>query len=315
MGKKIILGISILIQFLNIGCQAQNDKKTMEQIISDIKSQVKTYSETPVYTVQMNKQGCKMVLEMRDNVDYRMVENNGESMMLPLNAMITKSGPQTAIVKIYPKDGDEFISKYAHVKLTFYHAPNKNSRLSEYKKITEFELPSGLEEKKLPYYETKIQFAATVPFDYSKELAEAKDLKTVPNIEQKVVQKYNEIRNACENLNSLAYNKYLVHSSALVYNTTYTSKEQIEEKETSGDLLALVDPQVKKRSFTPIQNYSVQYYANGKIIALWQKNHHPILHLKGEVAPSKEGSEAKSFEAGDPIFLYLPKNAEGLQVW
>ncbi|MFC3361560.1 hypothetical protein ACFOG5_00025 [Pedobacter fastidiosus] len=80
-------------------------------------------------------------------------------------------------------------------------------------------------------------------------------------------------------------------------------------------MLALVDPQVKKRSFTPIQNYSVQYYANGKIVALWQKNHHPILHLKGEVASSKEGSEAKPFEAGDPIFLYLPKNAEGLQVW
>ncbi|MFC3361559.1 hypothetical protein ACFOG5_00020 [Pedobacter fastidiosus] len=205
-------------------------KKQWNKLLAISKSQVKTYSETPVYTVQMNKQGCKMVLEMQDNVDYRMVENNGESMMLPLNAMITKSGPQTAIVKIYPKDGEEFISKYAHVKLTFYHAPNKNSRLSEYKKITEFELPAGLEEKKLPYYETKIQFAATVPFDYSKELVEAKDLKTVPNIEQKAVQKYNEIRNACENLDSLAYNKYLVHSSALVYNTTYTSTEQIEER-------------------------------------------------------------------------------------
>jgi hypothetical protein len=315
MGRKIILGISILIQFLNIGCQAQNDKKTMEQIISDIKSQVKTCSETPVYTVQMNKQGCKMVLEMQDNVDYRMVEDNGESMMLPLNAMITKSGPQTAIVKIYPKDGEEFISKYAHVKLTFYHAPNKDSRLSDYKKITEFELPPGLEKKKLPYYETKIQFAATVPFDYSKELVEAKDLTSIPNIEHEVVKKYDEIRKACEKLDSIAYNKFLIHSSALVYNTTYTAPDQIEEREMSGGLLALVDPQIKNRQFTPIQNYVIQYYANGKIVALWQKNHNPLLYLKGEVSSKKEGDAAKPFEAGDPIFLYLPKNSEGLQVW
>lgn len=315
MGKKFLTGVLILIQALSIGCRAQNDKKEMEQIIIDIKSQVKTYNETPVYTVQINKQGCKLVLEMEGSVDYRMVENNGESMMLPLNAMITKSGPQTAIVKIYPKDGESLLSKYAHVKLTFYNAANKNSGLTDYKKITEFELPAGLEEKKLPYFETKIQFNATVPFDYSKELAEAKDLKSIPNIEQKVVQKYNEIRKSCENLDSIAYNKFLIHSSALVYNTTYTAPDQIEEREMSGGLLALVDPQIKNRQFSPIQNYVIQYYANGKIVALWQKNHNPLLYLKGEVSSKKEGGAAKPFEAGDPIFLYLPKSSEGLQVW
>jgi len=315
MSKKFIMSISILIQILSIGCQAQNDKKEIKQIVSDIKSEVKNYNETPVYTTQINKQGCKLVMEMEGNVDYRMVENNGESMMLPLNAMIAKSGTQTAIVKIYPKDGESFLSKYAHVKLTFYNAANKNSRLSEYKKIAEFELPAGLEEKKLPYFETKIQFNATVPFDYSKELVEAKDLKSIPNIEQKVVQKYNEIRKACENLDSIAYNKFLIHSSALVYNTTYTTPDQIEEREMSGGLFALVDPQIKNRQFTAIQDYVIQYYANGKIVALWQKNHNPLLYLKGEVSSKKEGGAAKPFEAGDPIFLYMPKSSEGLQVW
>lgn len=312
MGKRIFICIAIFTQMLNIGCHAQNDKKEMEQTISDIKSKVVNYSETPVYTAQINKQGCKLILEMEGNVDYRMVENNGESMMLPLNVMLTRSGLQTAIIKIYPKDGETYLSKYAHVKVTFYNAPNKNSGLSDYKKIAEFELPLGLGEKKLPYYETRIQFNANVPFDYSKELAEAKELKSIPNIEQKVEQKYSEIRKACENLDSAAYNKFLVHSSAVVYNTTYTSPDQIHQKETSGGFLALVDPQVKNRQLLPIEDYVVQYYANGKIVALWQKNHNPLLYLKGEI----NGKDTiRPFETGDPIFLYMPKNSESLQVW
>ena len=307
--------MAILIQASSIGCQAQDDKKEIEQIVNDIKSEVQNYSETPVYTAQIEKQGCKLVLEMVGNVDYRMVENNGESMMLPLNAMITKSGSQTAIIKIYPKDGENFLSKYAYTKLIFYYATNKSARREDYKKLAEFELPAGLEEKKLPYFETKIQFDATVPFDYNRELVEAKDLKSIPGIEQKVVQKYNEILKACENLDSIAYNKFLIHSSALVYNTTYTAPDQIEEREKSGSLLALVDPQIKDRQFSPLQNYTIQYYANGKIVALWQKNHKPMLYLKGKVSSKKDGVGAKPFEAGDPIFLYLPKNADGLQVW
>lgn len=307
--------MAILIQASSIGCQAQNDKTEMEQLVKDIKSEVKNYSETPVYTAQIEKQGCKLVLEMVGNVDYRMVENNGESVMLPLNAMITKSGLQTAIVKIYPKDGENFLSKYAYAKLIFYNAANKSARRTDYKKLAEFELPAGLEEKKLPYFETKIKFDANVPYDYNRELVEARDLKSIPGIEQKVVQKYNEIRKACENLDSIAYNKFLVHSSALVYNTTYTAPDQIEKREMSGNLLALVDPQIKDRQFAPIQNYIIQYYANGKIVALWQKNYNPLLYLKGKVSSKKDGVGAKPFEAGDPIFLYLPKNADGLQVW
>lgn len=307
--------MAILIQASSIGCQAQDDKKEIEQIVNDIKSEVKNYSETPVYTAQIEKQGCKLVLEMVGNVDYRMVENNGESMMLPLNAMITKSGSQTAIIKIYPKDGENFLSKYAYTKIIFYYAANKSARRADYKKLAEFELAAGLEEKKLPYFETKIQFDAAVPFDYNRELVEARDLKSIPGIEQKVVQKYNEILKACENLDSIAYNKFLIHSSVLVYNTTYTAPNQIEEREKSGSLLALVDPQIKDRQFSPLQNYTIQYYANGKIVALWQKNHKPLLYLKGKVSSKKDGVGAKPFEAGDPIFLYLPKNADGLQVW
>ncbi|WP_129715003.1 hypothetical protein [Pedobacter sp. SYP-B3415] len=313
MKKDILVCALVLVHLLNGGCNAQNEKKEMKETIDVIKSGVQTYKETPVYTVQINKQGCRLVLEMRGNVDYRLTENNGESMMLPLNAMITGSGPQTALVKIYPKEGDAYLTKYAHVTLNFFHAPDRQSRLSEYKTIASFELPGGLEEKKLPYYETTVQFTAKVPFDYAAELNAATDLKSIPDIDEKVRAKYNQIRRVCENLDSAAYNKYLAHSSALVYNTTYTDAAQIEKSEASSSPLAMVDPQVKNRSFLPIQDVVTQYYANGKIVALWQKNLAPALYMKGEVA-SKDGG-SKPVEAGDPIFLYLPKGSSELQVW
>ena len=129
-------------------CKGQEKEQQMDKITEEIIKLVHQYPTTPMYSLQMNKQGCKLVVEMENNVDYRLVENNGESIMIPLNVMITKSGKQRLKVKIYPKEGDQYLTKYAHVQINIFNAPNKNSSLKDYAKIAEFTLPQGLEEKK-----------------------------------------------------------------------------------------------------------------------------------------------------------------------
>ncbi len=308
MKTKINNLLSVLILLLMTSCKGQNKELTMEKITEEILKLVHSYNTTPVYSMQMNKQGCKLIVEMEDNLDYRLTENTGTSIMLPLNVMISKSGKQTAIIKIYPKEGDPYITKYAHAKITIYNAPNKDSGLKDYKKIAEFTLPEGLEEKKLPYYEHTIVFDATVPFDYAKELNHSQNLKNIPSIEQKVVKKYEEVRNICEQYDFIKYNELLIHNSGLVYNATYTSVEEIKKKESKNQF-GMVEKGLADRKLLPIKDYYIQYYANDKIVALWQKNHEPMLYVTGQTPSGKE------YKSGDPLFLYMPEGSNELKAW
>ena len=299
--------ISLFVMMLVSSCQGQEKEKKMEKEKEEIINSIHSYSTTPVYSLQMNKQGCKLVVEMENNVDYRLTENRGESIMLPLNVMITKSGKQTLKIKIYPKDGDQYITKYAHVKINIFNAPDKSSSLKDYKKIAEFTLPEGLESQKLPFYEHTIDFDAKVPFDYSKELDKAVALNKIPNIEELVVKKYNEVRTICEKSDIAAYTSLSAHSAALVYNATYTDIQEVKNK--SENQYGIVDSKLKNRTFIPIENYYMQFYANNKIVELWQRNHNPLLYLKGE------NSAGKVIEGGDPLFLYMPEGSNELKAW
>ncbi|MBP2616012.1 hypothetical protein [Chryseobacterium jejuense] len=301
MSKNLYL----LFFLINIGAFACSN--IYGQIKDAAINSIHSYSTTPVYSLQMNKQGCKLVVEMENNVDYRLTENRGESIMLPLNVMITKSGEQTLKIKIYPKDGDQYITKYAHVKINIFNAPDKSSSLKDYKKIAEFTLPEGLESQKLPFYEHTIDFDATVPFDYSKELDKAVALNKIPNIEELVVKKYNEVRTICGKSDVAAYTSLSAHSAALVYNATYTDIQEVKNK--SENQYGIVDSKLKNRTFIPIENYYMQFYANNKIVALWQRNHNPLLYLKGE------NSAGKVIEGGDPLFLYMPEGSNELKAW
>lgn len=299
--------ISLLSLITILACKGQEKDEKMNKITDEIIKLVHDYKSTPVYSLQMNKQGCRLVVEMENNVDYRLVENTGESMMIPLNVMITKSGKQTLKIKIYPKEGENFLTKYAHVQVNIFNAKSKSSSLKDYVKIKEFTLPQGLESRKLPYYEHEIEFDAQVPFDYSTELNNAKDLSKIPDIEKLVVQKYDDVKNICEKSDVIAYNNLNIHSSALVYNTTYTSKDEI--KKNQGNKFGIVDPGLKNRSFADISNYNIKFYAKDKIVALWQKNYKPALYIKGE------NSSGKHIEDGDPLFLYMPEGSSELKVW
>ena len=308
--------IYLVLMMLITSCQEKENEQKIEtstssgkgNVTEEIISQVHNYSSTPMYSLQMNKQGCKLVVEMENNVDYRLVENNGESMIIPLNAMITSSGKQTLKIKIYPKDGEQFLTKYAHVQINIFNAPTKESGLKDYKKIAEFTLPQHSEAQKLPYYEQSVDFEAIVPFDYSKELASAADLSKIKNIEDLVMNNYKQVKEICEKSDVTAYNKLSIHSSALVYNTTYTSTEDIK-KDQQSNRFGIVDNNLKNRNFLPIEEYYMQFYANNKIVALWQKNHHPALYMKGENASGKE------VEGGDPLFLYIPTGSSELKAW
>ncbi|MCG8813962.1 hypothetical protein G1K66_11925 [Tenacibaculum finnmarkense] len=310
--NKIAIKLILSIALVSLqGCKEQNTT-TMEEIIEEVYNNVETYTTRPVYGVQVNKSGCKLVVEIEGGTDFRFTENNGESMMQPLNLDLIDSGKKTAIVKVYPLDSDSLLTKKAYVSLRFTFAPDKKSGINEYKTIASFSLPEDIGTQKSPYFEARIPFEVKVPFDYSIELGKAKDLKNIANIEELVVAKYNELRTICENFDEIGYWEESIHFSTIVFNTLYdTSKEEI----TKGYEIkpGLIDSSLYNRELLPIENYNIQYYANNKIVALWQKNHNPMLYMKANYKYIS-GKEAYN-EGGDPIFLYMPKGSNELKLW
>ncbi|MBE7649200.1 hypothetical protein J2Q11_13290 [Tenacibaculum finnmarkense genomovar finnmarkense] len=283
-----------------------------EENIKEIFLNFNKYDNRPVYSCQVNKNNCRLILEVEGSTDSRFIENNGESMMLPLNPLLIKSGLQKIIVKIYPFEGQEYIDAGANVGLTFYNAPDKDSNLTDYKKIATFSLPKNIGEQKLPYYESVIEFKVDIPFDYSEELDNSFDLTLVSGFEEKIIDKYKVIRNLGLSFEGAKYNKERLHHTIKHLNSMYhISKKDAENSEEFISFME--DRRLKKRVFLPIKNYHIQYYANGKIAALWQKKLKPMLYIKGEFTNGQ--GELINFEGGDPIFLYMPKDSNELKIW
>ena len=310
---KKLISLFLLSCFL-FSCGQENQEKQMEEIIQQELALTQNYTHRPAFGAQVTKNGCKLIIEVEGAQDYRFTDNTGQSTMLPLNFLLFNAGKKNVIIKVYPRDGEDYLTKYANASVTIYRAADKDTSLKDYQQIAEFNLPQGLEEQKLPYYEAKLMIDVDVPFTYDQELATSINLKNIPNIEQKIVEKYNQIRTICINKDEIKYYKESIHASGIVSNTTYENTyEEIKNSYKRKPMLTDSDSRITNREFLPIENYTIQYYANGKIVALWQKNLCPMLYMKARVK-NDEGEE-RNIEGGRPIFLYMPQGSNELKVW
>ena len=311
---KKLINVFLLSSFL-FSCGQENQEKQMEELIQKQVSLTQTYNHRPAFGAQVTKNGCKLIIEVEGSTDYRFVDNTGQSTMLPLNLLLLNAGKKNVIIKVYPRDGEDYITKYANASVTIYRAADKDTSLKDYQQIAEFNLPQGLEEQKLPYYEAKLMIDVDVPFTYDQELATSVNLKKVPNIEQKIVEKYKQLRQLCIEFKEFELHDQLLHEAGKYFNVLYNnSYEEISKNMKKGKRgLINNDPRILHRELIPIENYTIQYYANGKIVALWQKNLRPMLYMKAHVK-NDEGEE-RDVEGGDPVFLYMPQGSNELKVW
>ena len=112
---------------------------------------------------------------------------------------MNKAGKQIITIQIYPKEGQDFIAENADVDVKLKFAKDKDDGVDTYINLANVELPEDIGSKKLPYFELKIPFEATVPFDFSKDLQEAQDISKISNFKEKIVIKYNQLRNLLVN--------------------------------------------------------------------------------------------------------------------
>lgn len=264
-----------LLSFGLGGCSnAQNKQEhsNIKEIGNVPKENVESYvyknESRPVYYAKYGNRGC--LFELRVN-DILMTEityptNIGEA-LITINPTIFKSGRQTVEIHLSPIEGEHVISnkKPFRLEIGYYDSTEEVDESGEATWHTVFTLPDiEIPEKGLPYIDMKGEFEANVPYQYT-YWDDCVDLRTIPDIEQKIVKEYEYVRKLIAQKDLEQLKKYFMPSYREFAITIYQTKEDIDLSWNNTCKL------IKKYSTSELQSieeYRIVYSSNGRSVSL-----------------------------------------------
>lgn len=264
-----------LLSFGLGGCSnAQNKQEhsNVKEIGNVPKENVDSYvyknESRPVYYAKYGNRGC--LFELRVN-DILMTEityptNIGEA-LITINPTIFKSGRQTVEIHLSPIEGEHVISnkKPFRLEIGYYDFTEEVDESGEATWHTVFTLPDiEIPEKGLPYIDMKGEFEANVPYQYT-YWNDCVDLRTIPDIEQKIVKEYEYVRKLIAQKDLEQLKKYFMPSYREFAITIYQTKEDIDLSWNNTCKL------IKKYSTSELQSieeYRIVYSSNGRSVSL-----------------------------------------------
>ena len=264
-----------LLSFGLGGCSnAQNKQEhsNVKEIGNVPKENVDSYvyknEGRPVYYAKYGNRGC--LFELRVN-DILMTEityptNIGEA-LITINPTIFKSGRQTVEIHLSPIKGEDVISnaKPFCLEIGYYDSTKEVDESGEATWHTVYTLPEiEMPEKGLPYIDMKGEFEANVPYQYT-YWDDCVDLRTIPDIEQKIVKEYEYVRKLIAQKDLEQLKKYFIPSYQEFAITIYQTKEDIDLSWNNTCKL------IKKYSTSELQSieeYRIVYSSNGRSVSL-----------------------------------------------
>jgi len=281
----------------------------MNKYIDEILQQVITYHDKPMYSLQVNKNGCRMLVETNDMPPGTtdVFFGKGESMMISLNGNILKSGRQNIKLKIFPRYGEEVISGYAHIEVKLYYNSNKDSSFNNYECLAKVTLPADIVEMKLPYLELNIPFEAKVPYDFSSRLDNAVDLKNIPGIETMLLRKYEDKKSLIIEGKMKDYMQDEKEGYIMLGNMFYSTHAELLDDLSVGN--ERFDLGLTDRYIVPFTDYEIVYYNKNKFAIIRNKVDKESI-LKMSFTYNKKPAFTYSF-----FILYMPKGSSELKVW
>ena len=264
-----------LLSFGLGGCSnAQNKQEhsNVKEIGNVPKENVDSYvyknESRPVYYAKYGNRGCLFELRVNDILitEITYPTNIGEA-LITVNPAIFKSGKQTIEVHLSPIKGEEVISnaKPFCLEIGYYDSTEEVDESGEATWHTVFTLPDiEIPEKGLPYIDMKGEFEANVPYQYT-YWDDCVDLRTIPDIEQKIVKEYEYVRKLIAQKNLEQLKKYFMPSYREFAITIYQTKEDIDLSWNNTCKL------IKKYSTSELQSieeYRIVYSSNGRSVSL-----------------------------------------------
>ena len=264
-----------LLSFGLGGCSnAQNKQEhsNVKEIGNVPKENVDSYvyknESRPVYYAKYGNRGCLFELRVNDILMTEMTysANIGEA-LITINPTIFKSGRQTVEIHLSPIEGEHVISnkKPFRLEIGYYDSTEEVDESGEATWHTVYTLPEiEMPEKGLPYIDMKGEFEANVPYQYT-YWDDCVDLRTIPDIEQKIVKEYEYVRKLIAQKDSEQLKKYFMPSYQEFAITIYQTKEDIDLSWNNTCKL------IKKYSTSELQSieeYRIVYSSNGRSVSL-----------------------------------------------
>lgn len=264
-----------LLSFGLGGCSnAQNKQEhsNVKEIGNVPKENVDSYvyknEGRPVYYAKYGNRGCLFELRVNDILitEITYPTNIGEA-LITVNPAIFKSGKQTIEVHLSPIKGEEVISnaKPFCLEIGYYDSTKEVDESGEATWHTVYTLPEiEMPEKGLPYIDMKGEFEANVPYQYT-YWDDCVDLRTIPDIEQKIVKEYEYVRKLIAQKDLEQLKKYFMPSYQEFAITIYQTKEDIDLSWNNTCKL------IKKYSTSELQSieeYRIVYSSNGRSVSL-----------------------------------------------
>ena len=264
-----------LLSFGLGGCSnAQNKQEysNVKEIGNVPKENVDSYvyknESRPVYYAKYGNRGCLFELRVNDILITEMTKstNIGEA-LITINPTIFKSGRQTVEIHLSPIKGEDVISnaKPFRLEIGYYDFTEEVDESGEATWHTVFTLPDiEIPEKGLPYIDMKGEFEANVPYQYT-YWDDCVDLRTIPDIEQKIVKEYEYVRKLIAQKDLEQLKKYFMPSYREFAITIYQTKEDIDLSWNNTCKL------IKKYSTSELQSieeYRIVYSSNGRSVSL-----------------------------------------------
>lgn len=312
--KSFILFIYLITALY--ACNGQKKNNIMQNVIDfekkEIIPNVQRFESQPLYAAQINKNNCRVLITCNDIPHWiTFYDNAGESMLVYLNTYIPKSGSQLLTVQIYPKEGDEFIAPDAAVDIRLTSAPDKHSSLTEYTNLLDTSLNDVLKDQKLKYYEFKLPFEATVPFNFSQELEESTNLKALPNIQEMVFKKYNQLRQYLINGEIKKYLQEDKNSQLRTASYLYATKEELLSDLNEDNIkVNMFNIQMSSREVLSLEYCELIFGYHGKLVLL-RNTRTKDAALKVITNKGKENEE----ELSSDVILYMPGGSNELKIW
>ena len=308
---KKLINVFLLSSFLFSCGQAQ---KTDKQIIQETMQAIevpKQYKQEPFYYVGIYSANIKWELFVNDVQMFAHYQGKITSPIVPLNYRILGSGKQKITFRIYPPNGQAVLGKYASFRMRLYYRKNFRDKEDPEIPILNFELPYE-ETKDLPYFEKSFEFEAEVPYQMT-GWTKSKDLTKVPDLEQKVVKKIEELRTILENKDTEAYFQAVMPKLKEKFICLYATQQEIENyfqeySLTSGEFSKIFDD----IQILPIEDYQIILEPNNRLVKLRQKNGDSFSDgIKFKAIDKEDNKEI----TGNYLFrFHIPEGSDELEV-
>jgi len=316
MKLKTFILMAVMTAGMNV--QAQNQEERNAKIISLLQEEHKNlnhYEQTPMYYLQVDKQSCRVLIDIDDIIlGTQFTEDYGETMLIPINNYLRISGKHICNIKVLPTSKENTISGEAWVNVKVLYLKNENEALRDADILGEvLSLPQNIGNMNKQEVYLSTSFNANLPFDYSHILSTAKDLRKVPNLEQKVVDYYNKVHSWIKNCDLYAIlneRRNLWTIGDMLYLT-----DENDFIMASIGLEDLYDATLINREVLPINNYEIIICGKGKLVQLRRKKYFDtILRVK---YLENEEDKKKNIESylEKTIMLYMPNGSDEFKMF